>query len=53
MDWQCVAITLDQWQSLIKDLEKSTNEQEKELYSYLNEQLFLPGIKPVLEVSSV
>ncbi|XP_067938296.1 uncharacterized protein [Watersipora subatra] len=48
-DWQCVAITLDEWQSLIRELEKSKNEQEKELYTYLNDQLFLPSIRLGLE----
>lgn len=50
MDWQCVAITLDEWLSLIQELKKSNDEQEKELYTYLNDQLFEPSIKIVLEV---
>ena len=49
-DWQCVAITLEEWQSRIEQLQKSTNEQEKELYTYLNESLFNPVVKIVLEV---
>lgn len=51
VDWQCVAITLEEWQALLQGLEKSTDEQEKELYTYLNDQLFLPIIKIVLEVN--
>lgn len=39
-DWECVCVTLSDWCSFIKQFRKTSNVQEKELYSYLNCELF-------------
>ncbi|XP_042894804.1 protein BCL9 homolog isoform X1 [Parasteatoda tepidariorum] len=44
-DWECVCLTLSDWQSFIKQFRKTSNLQEKELYSYLNFELF-----PIVEL---
>lgn len=49
-DWECVCVTLSEWCSFIKQFRKTSNVQEKELYSYLNCELF-PYIEFQLSVS--
>ncbi|GFT38973.1 BCL9 domain-containing protein [Trichonephila clavipes] len=44
-DWECVCLTLSDWQSFIKKFRKTSNLQEKELYTYLNFDLY-----PVVEI---
>jgi len=48
-EWQCVAHTLAEWEALINVLQQSTDEQDQELYLYLNNELF-PPIKTGLQV---
>ncbi|GFS82580.1 protein BCL9 homolog [Nephila pilipes] len=44
-DWECVCLTLSDWQSFIKQFRKTSNLQEKELYTYLNFELY-----PIVEI---
>ncbi|XP_054709210.1 protein BCL9 homolog [Uloborus diversus] len=43
--WECVCLTLADWNSFIKQFRKTSNVQEKELYTYLNFELF-----PIVEL---
>lgn len=47
-DWECVCFTLTDWQTFIKQFRKTTNSQERELYTYLNYHL-LPIIECQLQ----
>lgn len=51
-DWECVCVTLSDWCSFIKQFRKTSNVQEKDLYSYLNCEL-LPFIEFQILVSSL
>ncbi|XP_071454313.1 protein BCL9 homolog [Hetaerina americana] len=39
-DWECVCVTLQDWVGFLKQFRKTNNPQEKELYTYLNLELF-------------
>ncbi|XP_076341054.1 uncharacterized protein LOC143241706 [Tachypleus tridentatus] len=39
-EWECVCVSLADWQSFLKQFRKTTNLQERELHTYLNYQLF-------------
>ncbi|KAF4533444.1 hypothetical protein B566_EDAN001170 [Ephemera danica] len=39
-DWECVCITLEDWLGFLKQFRKTNNPQERELYQYLNLELF-------------
>ncbi|XP_076347154.1 uncharacterized protein LOC143245122 isoform X2 [Tachypleus tridentatus] len=39
-EWECVCVSLADWQSFLKQFRKTSNIQERELHTYLNFQLF-------------
>lgn len=48
-DWECVCLTLSDWHTFLKQFRKTTNSHERELYSYVNDELF-PLIESQLKV---
>ncbi|XP_076371210.1 uncharacterized protein LOC143257025 isoform X2 [Tachypleus tridentatus] len=39
-EWECVCVTLAEWQTFLRQFRKTTNPQERDLYIYLHYQLF-------------
>ncbi|XP_022256585.1 uncharacterized protein LOC106472278 isoform X2 [Limulus polyphemus] len=39
-EWECVCVTLAEWQTFLRQFRKTTNPRERELYIYLHYQLF-------------
>ena len=49
-DWQCIATDCNSWEEVIKQFSQSTDEQDKDLHSYLSNHIY-PAIKHHLQVS--